>query len=265
MIIIYATSVLLYFIDFLQYNRKVNFAAFWLLSIVWTMQSFYFVVRGMHEQAMPLFTQFDTLFFYAWVLISLSLLTNWFFRMDFFLFFTNLIGFSVMAFSLFMVGNEISSPIMAEQLSSEWLIIHISMAFLSYAAFTISFIFSGIYILQNQWLKKKKWNQQFRRWPSLGQLDRYSFYFNLLGVPLLLLSLILGVVWAYSTLETSFWYDVKVIFSIFALFMYGIYLYKRVVNGWLGKKIVELNMICFMVLLVNYFISSFFSNFHLWM
>lgn len=263
--IIYACSVLLYFIDFLHYNRKVNLAAFWLLSIVWLLQLMFFILRGIHEQAIPLFSKFDTLLFYSWVLISLSLLANWFFRMDFLLFFANLIGFTVMAFSLYMVGHEVTHPLVAEQLRSEWLIIHIFMAFLSYAAFTISFIFSGIYLLQHHWLKKKKWYKQFRRWPSLDQLDRYSFYFNLLGVPLLMLSLILGIIWAYQLFSTSFWYDSKVIFSLFALFMYTIYLYQRVAKGWLGKKIVELNIICFLVLLVNYLISSFFSDFHLWM
>lgn len=170
-----------------------------------------------------------------------------------------------MAFSLYMVGHEVTSPLESEQLRSEWLTIHISLAFLSYAAFTISFIFSVLYLIQNHWLKKKKWSKQFRRWPSLVQLEKYSFYFNLLGVPLLVLSLILGIIWAFQTLHTSFWFDSKVIFSLFALFMYASYLYQRAAKGWLGKKIVDFNVLCFLVLLVNYLISSFFSKFHLWM
>jgi HemX protein len=263
-LVIYACSVLFYFIDFLQNNRKANRLAFWLLSIVWVLQSLHFFAQVIGDQALPLFSRFDTLFFYAWLLISLSLVINWFFRMEFFLFFTNVIGFSVMAFSLFLSGKEIPQA-MSEQLSSEWLIIHISMAFLSYAAFTLSSIFSGVYLFQHNLLKRKKWSKRFRRWPGLAQLDKASFRLNLFGVPLLLLSLIVGIVWAYYTLEAPFWYDTKVVFSIFVLLMYGTYLYQRVVKGWSGRKIVELNLICFLVLLVNYFISSIFSRFHLWM
>lgn len=38
-VILYAVSVLLYFIDFVQNNRKANSIAFWLLSIVWVLQT----------------------------------------------------------------------------------------------------------------------------------------------------------------------------------------------------------------------------------
>jgi HemX protein len=263
-VVLYACSVLLYFFDFLQNNRRANKTAFWLLSIVWVMQSLYMFFKAINQGNLPLFSQFDTLFFYAWLLITISLLMNWFFRMAFLLFFVNVIGFSVMAFSLFVSGKEIPHG-MAEQLSTEWLMIHISMAFLSYAAFTVSFIFSAIYIAQHTLLKKKKWTKQLRRWPSLVQLDTYAFRLNLLGVPLLLLSLILGIVWGYHTLESSFIYDSKVLLSIFVLIMYGIYLYQRVVKGWHGRRIVELNIVSFLVLILNYFISSVFSKFHLWM
>lgn len=42
MIVLYALSVFLYFIDFLHHNRKANKIAFWLLSIVWVLQSFFY-------------------------------------------------------------------------------------------------------------------------------------------------------------------------------------------------------------------------------
>jgi len=262
LVVLYASSVLLYFFDFLQNNRKANQAAFWLLSIVWISQTVYIGSHVLQSGFIPLFSKFDTLFFYAWLLITLSLLINWFFRMDFILFFANVIGFTVLSLSIFVAGRDIPTQ-MAEQLSSEWLLIHISMAFISYAAFTLSFIFSGFYLAQNYILKKKKWTKQLRRWPSLVQLDTFAFRLNLLGVPLLLLSLILGVVWGYYTLDSSFLYDPKVIFSAFVLIMYGIYLYQRVVKGWSGRRIVELNIISFLILLLNYLLTNIFSKFHL--
>lgn len=263
-IVVYACSVLLYFIDFLQTNRKANQVAFWLLAIVWVFQTIYIGTEVFNQEAIPLLSRFDTLIFYAWLLITLSLLINLFFKMDMFLFFTNIVGFSILAMSLFVEGKGISEAV-AEQFNSEWLIIHISMAFLSYAAFTLSAVFAGIYLLQHRLLKQKKWNKQIRRGPSLAQLDRGSFYLILFGFPLLLLSLILGLVWGAYTLEEELWFlDTKVVFSIFALFMYGVYLYQRVFRDWAGKKITELNLICFLILLINYFLSNLFSRFHFW-
>ncbi len=44
-VILYAVSVLLYFIDFVQNNRKANSIAFWLLSIVWVLQTAFLILR----------------------------------------------------------------------------------------------------------------------------------------------------------------------------------------------------------------------------
>ncbi|MDF2682924.1 MAG: cytochrome assembly protein, partial [Brevibacillus sp.] len=42
-IFLYAASVLFYFNDFLQSNRKVNRLAFGLLAVVWALQTAFFV------------------------------------------------------------------------------------------------------------------------------------------------------------------------------------------------------------------------------
>ncbi|GAA0355386.1 cytochrome C assembly family protein [Bacillus horti] len=262
-IVIYACSVLFYFFDFLQNNRKANKIAFWLLSIVWISQTIY-VSQVFLQEALPFWSKFDTLFLFSWLLITLSLLVNIFFRMDIFLFFTNVVGFSIMAMSMFLESRNISEEL-ATHFTSGWLVIHITMAFLSYAAFTLSAIFSVIYLYQHRLLKQKKWNNQMKRGPSLAQLDKASFFLNIAAVPLLFLSLILGSIWAFHTLEGAEWiFDSKVILSVFVLLMYTIYLFQRVVRGWTGKRITELNVICFFILVVNYVLSNLFSTFHLW-
>lgn len=259
---IYASAVTLYFIDFLQHNRKVNQVAFWLLSIVWVLQGIYFCVRVVLYDTLPFFTQSDTLFFYAWILISFSLMSNWFFKMDIILLITNFIGFAVMAVSVFMIGRTFSDKI-AEQLTSEWIIIHIIMAFTSYAVFTVSCILSAFYLVQRALLKRKKWFKQFRHLPGLVQLEKLSLWMNMIGVPLLALSLILGIIWAYWTIDTFILFDSKVLFSVFVILMYSTYLYQKLIRGWSGKQLAELNIVCFIVLVVNYFVSTAFSDFHM--
>jgi HemX protein len=105
-LVVYAGTVFLYCIDFLHHNRKANQTAFWLLSIVWGLQTFYLIYNALRLQALPFFSQGDTLFFYSWLLISLSLIINGLFKMDFLLFFANLVGFTVLSFSLFEQGGN---------------------------------------------------------------------------------------------------------------------------------------------------------------
>ncbi|WP_273850961.1 cytochrome C assembly family protein [Guptibacillus spartinae] len=262
-ILLYALSVLGYFIDFLQNNRKVNQFAFWLLSIVWVLQSAFLITQIIEIGGFPILTPFEGLFFYAWVIVSLSLLINWFFRVDFFVFFANVLGFSIMAINLFATREQASS-LLTEQLMSELSIIHITMAFLSYGAFSLSFIFSIMYLIVYHMLKGKKWSKRLRRFGDLSQLEKLSYLCSVLGVPLLLLSLILGIVWAMLKVDQFSLFDAKVIISFFVLGAYSMYLYQKVAREMEGRSLALWNVAAFLIVLINVFLSGTFSEFHFW-
>jgi HemX protein len=262
-IILYALSVLLYFIDFLDNNRKANRVAFWLLSIVWIFQTFFFVFRIVQTGRFPVLSIFEGLYFYAWVLITLSLMINRLMRIDFLVFFTNVLGFLVLAIHTFAPVHHQSSAAV-EQLVSELLMIHITMAILAYGAFSLSFVFSLLYILQYNLLKQKKWGKRLLRIEDLAKLDHMSYVLNIIGMPMLLLGLILGVIWAYIKIEHFHWYDVKVLGSFAVLGIYSFYFYKRIVREVQGKEIALLNIGSFLFLLINFFLFGSLSRFHFW-
>lgn len=262
-VILYALSVLGYFIDFLQVNRQVNRYAFRLLSVVWVLQTVYFIEALLRRGAFPVLTPSDSLFFYAWVLVTLSLVMNRFFRVDFFVFFTNVLGFIMMSIYLFVPSNQVSNEL-SEQLASGLLVIHVTIAFLAYGAFTLSFIFSLMYFVQHRMLKEKKWNHRMKRFASLLQLEQASFVCNMVGVPLLFISLVLGVIWASVEVHRFVWFDAKVLLSFVVILVYGHYLYQKVAKGMHGNTLVFWNTVGFLVVLINYFLSEPLTRFHLW-
>ncbi|MCM3017730.1 cytochrome c biogenesis protein [Priestia megaterium] len=262
-VILYAASVLLYFIDFVQNNRKANSIAFWLLSIVWVLQTAFLILRMFETGRFPILTVSEGLYFYAWVLITLSLVINRLFRVDFMVFFTNVIGFLIMAIHTF-APLETYTAVQSERLVSELLIIHITMAILSYGAFSVSFVFSALYLVQYNLLKKKKWGKRLLRIEDLTKLDYMSYALILIGVPLLLLSLILGIIWAYIKYVDFHWYDTKVLGSFLMFVAYSAYLYARLRRGIQGKAIAMWNIGLFLVLLINFFLFGSLSNFHFW-
>ncbi|MGE6629055.1 cytochrome c biogenesis protein [Bacillus sp. NPDC077027] len=261
-ILIYALSVLFYFIDFLQHNRKAGKMAFWLLSIVWLLQTAYMFYIMIETDRFPVLNVAEGLYFYTWVLVTLSLVLAKVLRVEFIVFFTNVIGFSMMAIHTFTPSN-LHSAEMAGQLTSELLVIHITMAILSYGAFSLSFAFSLLYLLQYRLLKKKKWGKWLLRIEDLSKLDHMAYVLNIIGVPMLLLSLILGVIWAYISYDTLYWTDTKVLGSFIMLFLYGCYLYIRLVRNVQGKVIALFNVAAFLVLMINYFLLGSLSTFHL--
>lgn len=117
-IVIYALSVLFYFIDFLQHNRKAGKMAFWLLSIVWTLQTVYLAYFMWVTGRFPVLNVTEALYFYAWVLVTLSLVLTKLLRVDFIVFFTNVIGFSMIAIHTFS-PTEQQSAAFSGQLVSE--------------------------------------------------------------------------------------------------------------------------------------------------
>ncbi|MCM3596423.1 cytochrome c biogenesis protein [Metabacillus idriensis] len=262
-IIIYAFSVLFFFIDFIHNNRKANKIAFWLLSIVWLLQTIFLFYQMFTTGRFPILNISEGLYFYSWVLVTLSVVLNRFLRVDFIIFFTNVLGFIMLSIHTF-APSQYESAAVSGQLISELLFIHITMAILSYGAFTLSFVFSLLYLIQFNLLKKKKWGKQLLRIDDLAKLDHMSYVLNVIGVPMLLLSLILGVIWAYLKLPNFHWYDAKVLGSFMMLLVYSFYLYSRIVKEWQGKQVAYLNAASFLILLINFFLFGSLSRFHIW-
>ena len=262
-IILYACSILLYFIDFVQQNRKANKIAFLVLLIVWGFQTIFLFVYMFHTGRFPVLTLFEGLYFYAWVLITLSVAIHRILKVDFTIFFTNIIGFTIMAIYTF-TPLQMQSAAMAEKLVSELLLIHIVMAILSYGAFSLSFVFSALYLLQHHLLKEKKWGQRLWRLSDLSLLERLSYVLNALGVPILVLSLILGLRWAFIKLPNFYWYDPKIGGSFIIIVMYSIFLHLHSKKEMAGKTLAAFNVMAFLVVMVNFFLISRLSLFHFW-
>ncbi len=260
-LIIYGLSLIGYFIDFIQHNRRANRIAFWLLSMVWIIQTAFLFNQIFIEKSFPIFTLYDGLYFYAWILVSFSLIINKLFRIHFILFFTNLLGFFVL---LLYISTSAQEHMQGQgiQLVNEMLITHITLAIVSYGFFTISFLFSIMYITQYRFLKEKKGLRWMWRFGDLNRLDSYSFKAVTIGVPLLTIAIILGVVWAYVSNTEFYWFDLKTIGSILVLAVYIVYLLLRLVKGYQGKAISVYNTAAFLILLINFFLFNILSNFH---
>ncbi|MDQ0270006.1 cytochrome C assembly family protein [Cytobacillus purgationiresistens] len=262
-VILYALSVLLYFIDFLTSNRKANRIAFWLLAFVWILQTVFLILYMIKSGRFPVLTIFEGLYFYAWVLITFSLIINRFLKVDFIVFFTNVLGFFIMALHTF-APVQFESNVLASQLMSELLFFHITVAILSYGAFSLSFVFSLLYLIQYDLLKRKKWGARLLRISDLTKLEHMSYILNIIGVPMLVISLILGIQWAYMKLPNMIWLDSKVLGSILVLVLYSIYLYLKVGKGISGKSLALWNVAAFLVVMINFFLFGQLSSFHFW-
>lgn len=261
---LYALSLLFYFSDLVNNRKSANRIGFWFLTAVWSLQTIYFIIRISEIPDQPVFTLFESLFFYSWLIVTMSFILHYFYKVDLVMFVTNLVGFAVLTLNFFSDPN-VKVTTGGHQFISELLFIHISLALTSYAAFLLSAILSVIYLLSHRMLKTKKWNPIFRRLPSLEQMDRLIFRLVVVGVPLLLSGMVLGGIWAHLNIATSFWYDPKVIASVIVLVAYTIYLVQRSSFRWNGQQAAKWNVGSFITVVLNFTVSNALSKFHQWM
>ncbi len=262
-IYIYALSLLFYFSDFVSKNQKSKRLGTGLLAFVWVLQTLFFVWRVIALQQPAVFSMFGSLFFYAWLIVTLSLALNFFLRTDLLLFAINMVGFAVLALNFF--NDESVSPLLARwNIQDELLFIHVSLAIASYAAFTVSAVHSVMYLFLNRMLKRKNWFPLMKRLPGLDHIEKIAYLFAVIGTPLLILSLTLGVDWIMITDRTRLLTDPKVLNSLLIIAAYGFYLLQRYAAKKPARTLALWNLAAFVFVIANYIVSNSISQFHQW-
>lgn len=263
MVILYGISLVFYFTDYLDKDSKAQRIAFWLLSTVWLLQTVFLVLYIFETKRFPILTLFEGIYFYAWLLLTLSIVLHLTYRVMVPVFFLNVIGFIFITIHTFGPVQIEQSPV-GETLLSELLIIHITFAILSYVAFSLSFVFSTLYHILYRLLKKKKWTKQFGKLPSLDQTEKGMTISIVAGIPFLLVSLILGLQWAYVSINEFSLADVKIFGSFVLLFVYGFLFYRHQKGTLQGTSYAWGHVYAFLLVLINFLLGSRLSDFHFW-
>lgn len=261
MVIVYAVSIILYIVDYLYKVPKAKRRAFWLVSFVWVAQTLFLANFIWETKRFPILSLYEGIFFYAWLLITISIALHCFARADLPVFFVNILGFVFMTIHTF-APNE--ANVVATSMVSEMLLIHIGFGIVAYAAFSISFVFAILYMLLYRVLKQKKFSTQWTRLPSLDTTTKWIHFSTLVGICLLGISLILGSEWALLTLEDVSVFDFKIIGSFILALMYSVILYANRTGRLVGTTYAWVHVYTYMFLILNFFLGNSLSNFHVW-
>jgi ABC-type uncharacterized transport system permease subunit len=138
--------------------------------------------------------------------------------------------------------------------------LHVTLAILGYAAFTLSFVLSILYLVQNRQIRKGRTGLLFSRLPALEVIGRMNRTSVSVGLAVLTLSLIFGVVWA-ERVWTSL-ADPKVEWAILTLAVYGFLLWMDR-RGWEGPRVAFLSILGFSVVMFSYtIVNLYFTRAH---
>mgnify|MGYP000210944209 CR=1 FL=1 len=205
------------------------------------------ILRWAHSGHFPLSNLYESLIFLSWAFTSIHLLCTTFTLLPFLAAITaptTLLTYTFATFSLPKDMQQASALVPA--LQSNWLMMHVSIMILSYAALLFGSLFSLIFLLLPTSLKFQTeavsgssilTSDTGRKLSTFGEtIDNYSYRILGLGFPLLTMGILSGAVWANEAWGSYWSWDPKETWALITWLVFAIYLHTRLTRGWTGTK-----------------------------
>ncbi len=193
----------------------------------------------------------ESLTLYAWLTVALYIVLLYRYRIT-------VLGAFVapFAFLLLVTASLLPKEIvpLAPALESYWLPVHVILAFLGNAFFTLACIFGIMYLIQDRYLKKRRIKGLYFILPSVEILDELNYRCLTYGFPLLTLAIITGAIWSEYSLGSYWSWEARQIWSLITWFLYAALLHGRLTTGWRGRKSAMFSVVAFAVLIGSFFI-----------
>ena len=220
----------------------------------------------------PVSNLYESLCFLSWGLTFGQLLLDKEYKTPIIAAVSNPIILLAMGFACFVLPDDLRlSSSLVPALRSSWLIMHVTVVMLSYAALIIGSLLSASVLLieKNQPLQIRSnsfgvGGYKLSSTNSLNalleplnfspseRLDTLSYRSILFGFLLLTLGLISGAVWANEAWGTWWSWDPKETWALISWLFYAAYLHMRISKGWQGRKPAILATIGFFIVLICY-------------
>lgn len=119
---------------------------------------------------------------------------------------------------------------------STWLVVHIVLVLLGYAALVLTALASVFYLIQERQLKRKKSMALLERLPPLGTLDNLISKSLGFGFVLLTVGVVTGGTWAYIDAGPRWLSDPRITIALLNWAICLLMVFLRITAGWRGRK-----------------------------
>ncbi len=161
------------------------------------------------------------------------------------------------AVSIFYVEVKTLMP----ALQSYWLVIHVVVAILASAFFTIAAALHLTYLVKTSKFAKRL----MELFPALETLERLAYRFNIVGFVLWSFTLIAGAIWAERAWHRYWGWDTKEVWTFIIWTLYAGYLHAMATRGWNGKRAAWLGLVAFLAVIFNFtIVNMYFKGLHVY-
>lgn len=151
-------------------------------------------------------------------------------------------------------------------LKSIWLAIHVPVATLAVAVYTIAFSVLLVQLVKARHERRRVGGSRLGpsvgafldQLPSSAALDRTAYALHVVAFPLWTFSLIAGAIWAQQAWGSYWNWDPKEVWTFVIWVIYAAYLHARATSGWSIKTANILALVGFGAIIVNFTIVNLF-------
>lgn len=153
-------------------------------------------------------------------------------------------------------------------LQSYWLIIHVSIAVLSSALFTLTFAMSALQLVQAHRQKAIAAGGAdklgfMRLAPTALSLENLSYRINAIAFVGWTFTLMFGAIWAEKAWGRFWGWDTKEVWTFVIWVVYAGYLHARATRGWTGTRAAWLSIVGYLCVVFNFtIVNQFFNGLH---
>lgn len=147
-------------------------------------------------------------------------------------------------------------------LKSYWLGIHVSVAFLAVAFFTLSAVTGALYLVLSRREERGEAKPSFLdSLPSAASLERTTYSLNIAGFILWTFTLIAGAIWAKQAWGAYWQWDPKEVWTFVIWAVYAAYLHARATAGVELRRANVIGLVGFVCVIVNFTLVNLVSTF----
>ena len=246
---LYSIATVAYLVYLLKPRPILGRAAHWLISSGFLIHCGFTIARYIEAGHTPITNLHESLSFFSLAIVGVFIAIERKYQVF-------ILGSFVTPLALLlMIASSLypaAIPLLPPALMSNWLMVHSTLAFLSYATFAVAFGAAIMYLIQEHFLKRKRLGALYQKLPSLDVLDEINYRCLTFGFPLLTVAIITGAIWAETAWGTYWSWDPKETWSLITWFIYAALLHGRLTTGWRGKKAAMLSIIGFCILLFTF-------------
>ncbi|MGG5170772.1 c-type cytochrome biogenesis protein CcsB [Pseudarthrobacter sp. J1738] len=153
-------------------------------------------------------------------------------------------------------------------LQSYWLVIHVSIAVMSSALFTLTFAMSVFQLIQSRRESTIAAGGAdklpfMRMVPNALSLENLSYRINTIGFVGWTFTLMFGAIWAEKAWGRFWGWDTKEVWTFVIWVVYAGYLHARATRGWTGTRAAWLSIVGYLCVVFNFtIVNQFFNGLH---